>query len=260
MLYKLHGYPEEDEVVLCKVTKIYPNSVFVDLLEYDRKSGIIHISEVSPGRIRNLRDYVSVGRQIVCKILRIDREKGHIDLSLRRVNSNTRREKLDEIKQELKSEQLLKNLAKKLGLPFQKLYNDVTTKVFKEYSYLHQCFKDVVEGDIDLAKLGVSPTLAGEITAAVLDKFKPKKISIEAEITLQTYASAGVTKIKKILQAVRNVSETISLAYLGAGRYKMRIEDFDFKPAEKNLKKVQDILTKFNDKQSTSTLTREKGE
>ena len=206
MLYKLHGYPEEDEIVLCKVTKIYPNSVFVDLLEYDRKSGIVHISEVSPGRIRNLRDYVSVGRQIVCKILRINRERGHIDLSLRRVNSNQRREKLDEVKQELKSEQLIKNLAKKLKIPFEKLYNDVTNKIFKDYSHLHLCFKDVVAGDVDLAKIGLSPKLATEIRDAVIDKFKPKRISIEAEIRLQTYASNGVERIKKTLADVQNVS------------------------------------------------------
>ncbi|HIJ11632.1 TPA: S1 RNA-binding domain-containing protein [Candidatus Woesearchaeota archaeon] len=260
MLYKLHGYPEEDEIVLCKVTKIYPNSVFVDLVEYDRKSGIIHISEVSPGRIRNLRDYVSVGRQIVCKILRINRERGHIDLSLRRVNSNQRREKLDEIKQELKSEQLLKNLAKKLKIPFEKLYKDVTNKVFKEYSHLHLCFKDVVSDDIDLVKLGLPQNIATEIRDAVIDKFKPKKISIEAELQLQTYAPAGVAKITKTLAAVQDVSKTITLAYLGAGRYKLRIEDFEFKPAEKNLKKVQEILDKFNDKVSTSSLSREKGE
>ena len=64
MLYKRTGLPEQDEIVLCKVTKIFPNSVFVDLLEYG-KSGMIHISEGSPGRIRNLRDYVTIGRQIV---------------------------------------------------------------------------------------------------------------------------------------------------------------------------------------------------
>ena len=178
MLYKLTGMPEVDEIVLCKVTKIFPSSVFVELLEYERKSGIVHISEVSPGRIRNLRDYVSVGRQIVCKILRIDREKGHIDLSLRRVNSSQRREKLDEIKQELKAEQLVKNLAKKLQKTISVLYKEITSKVFKEYSHLHLCFRDVVDGEVDLKKLGLPEALANELKAAIEEKFKPAKITI----------------------------------------------------------------------------------
>ena len=130
MLYKREGIPEENEIVLCQVTKIFPNSVFVKLLEYN-DTGMIHISEVSPGRIRNLRDYVKVDKQIVCKVLRIDREKGHIDLSLRRVNSNQRKEKLDEIKAELKAESLIANLAKKLKTSTEKLYLDLTKTIFR---------------------------------------------------------------------------------------------------------------------------------
>src|SRR3989344_4570026 len=143
MYYKRQGIPEEDEIVLCKVTKIFPNSVFVDLLEYGH-GGMVHISEIAPGRIRNLRDYVSDGRQIVCKVLRLDREKGHIDLSLRRVNSTQRVEKLEEIKQELKAESLLKNLATKLKRPHLELYKEITGVIFKEYSHLYLCFKDIV--------------------------------------------------------------------------------------------------------------------
>ena len=74
--------------------------------------------------------------------MRIDRERGHIDLSLRRVNSHERQAKMDEIKQEAKSETLVQNLAKKLKRPADALYVEVTKEVFKEYSHLYLCFKD----------------------------------------------------------------------------------------------------------------------
>lgn len=252
--------PEENDIVLCKVTKIFPSSVFVELLEYERRSGIVHISEVSPGRIRNLRDYVSVGRQIVCKVLRVDKEKGHIDLSLRRVNSTQRRHKLDEIKQELKAEQLIKNLAKKLGKKPDQLYKEISTKIFDAYSHIHLCFKDVASGDANLAKLGIEKKVAEEFTTAIVEKFKPAKITLEGEIVLQTFHADGVDKIKATLQEVEKVSPTIRLFYLGAGRFKLTIEDVEYKPAEKNLKKVQDILQKFNDKHSTASFERDKKE
>lgn len=251
--------PEIDEIVLCKVTKIFPNSVFVDLLEFG-KSGMIHISEISPGRIRNLRDYVSIGRQIVCKILRIDREKGHIDLSLRRVNSHQRNEKLDEIKQELKAESLIQNLAKKLGKPKMELYRSITGKIFAEYSHLYLCFRDVVSGDVNLESLGLEKKLAKELKEAILDKFKPPKIYIKGEIKIKTYSSDGVEKIKSTLVEVEKVSPALDIFYLGAGRFKLVIEDSDYKPAEKNLKKVQGILEKFNDKLSTASFEREKSD
>ena len=85
----------------------------MELLEYGEQ-GLVHISEIAPGRIRNIRDYVSEDRQIICKVLRIDQQKGHIDLSLRRVNSHQRVAKLEEIKQENKAETLVQNLAKKV--------------------------------------------------------------------------------------------------------------------------------------------------
>lgn len=256
MLYRKEGLPEEDEIVLCKVTKIFPNSVFVDLLEY-ADSALIHISEISPGRIRNLRDYVTLGKQIVCKVLRVDQATGHIDLSLRRVNSTQQREKLEEIKQELKAETLLQNLAKKLGLPFKDLYQKVIAQVFPGYSYLYLCFRDVVSGEADLEKLGLEKKIAQELTQAILDKFKPPKITLSGEIRLQTYASDGLEKIKKTLLDLQKISPHLSLFYLGAGRYKLSLEDYEYKPAEKNLKKAQAILEKFNDKLSQATFARQ---
>ena len=50
MLYRREGFPDEGEIVLCTVTKINPNSVFVNVDDYD-KGGMVHISEISPGRI-----------------------------------------------------------------------------------------------------------------------------------------------------------------------------------------------------------------
>ncbi|MBT4651079.1 S1 RNA-binding domain-containing protein [Candidatus Woesearchaeota archaeon] len=256
MIYKRQGLPDIDEVVLCKVTKIFPNSVFVDFLEYN-DSGMVHISEISPGRIRNLRDYVTVGRQIVCKVLRIDRERGHIDLSLRRVNSNQKREKLDEVKQEQKAENLVSNVAKRLDIPFKDLYNQVTEKIFQEYSYLHQCFKDIVDNAVSLEKLGLDKKVSQEIEESVLDKFKPVKITISGTINLETYIPEGVEKIRTILLEIGKISKTINVNYLGAGAYKLIIEDLDYKPAEKNLKKIQELLEKFEDKLSKASFKRE---
>ena len=113
MYFHKEGYPEEDELVLCTVTNVQYNSVFVRLDDYG-KSGLVHISEVSPGRIRNLRDFVKVGKVIVCKILRVNRQKGHIDASLRRVNEAQRRRKTEERKAEQKAENILDALAKQL--------------------------------------------------------------------------------------------------------------------------------------------------
>jgi|SRR3989344_2584793 len=259
MLYKLKGFPEQDEIVLCKVTKIFPNSVFVDLLEYG-KQGMVHISEVSPGRIRNLRDFVSENRQIICKVLSINEEREHIDLSLRRVNSSQRKEKLEEVKQELKAENLIQMLSKKLGQPIEKIYQKVAEKVLKDYSYLYLCFRDVAAEEASLEELGIEKKLAQELTEVIIEKFKPKKIIVQGEIRLSTYDENGLDKIKNVLMSIEKLSQNIKLRYLGAGRFKIVIEEDDYQAAEKILKKAEQIVEKFKDKISEAVIEREKKE
>ena len=259
MYYHREGLPEEDEIVLCKVTKIFPNSVFADLLEY-KDSGMIHISEISPGRIRNIRDYVSVGRQIVCKVLRIDTSRGHIDLSLRRVNSNTRREKLEEIKQEVKAEQLIKNVAKKLNIKPDVLYKTVSTPLFKVYSHLHLVFKEAASGEANLEKLGIEKKLAKELFEMVKERFKEPKILFQGEVVLNTYQTEGLEKVQDTLRSIEAISKKMKVTYLGAGRYKFTLEERDIKLAENQLKEIQKILEGFDDALSTSTFMRKKAE
>ena len=97
---------EEGQIVLCEVQKILGTTVFCKI-EGDGE-GTLTTSEISPGRIRNIRKYVTPGKKIVCNVLRINMERGHIDLSLRRVNDSQRRRKMDEIKQEQKKNQIHK--------------------------------------------------------------------------------------------------------------------------------------------------------
>src|SRR3989339_141609 len=154
MLLKKEGFPEEDELVLCTVTKIFHNGVFVDLDEYN-KGGMIHISEVSPGRIRTLSDFVKEGKKVVCKVLRIDQEKGHIDLSLRRVNEGQKKEKINEIKHEQKAEKTIELAAKKLSITVEKLYDEISSKIIEKYGLIYLCFEDIVKGETSLEALGI---------------------------------------------------------------------------------------------------------
>ena len=99
MLYTKDGFPEINEIVKCSVTKIYGNTTFVQVDEYE-KEGVLTISEIAPGRIRNLRDHVTENKTIVCKVLRVDEKGKRIDVSLRRVPVPVMREKLEQIKKE----------------------------------------------------------------------------------------------------------------------------------------------------------------
>ena len=64
--------------------------VYVSLLEYDNIQGMILLSELSRRRIRSVNKLIRIGMQEVAMVIRIDKEKGYIDLSKRRVGVDER--------------------------------------------------------------------------------------------------------------------------------------------------------------------------
>ncbi|NLY79945.1 MAG: general stress protein 13 [Lysinibacillus sp.] len=69
------------EVVTGKVTGIQPYGAFVAL--DDTTQGLVHISEITYGFVRNVEDYLKVGDEIQVKILDIDESTEKISLSTR---------------------------------------------------------------------------------------------------------------------------------------------------------------------------------
>jgi len=241
MLLKKEGFPEENELVLCTVTAIHYHSVFVNLDEYG-KSGMIHISEVSPGRIRNIRDFVKEGKKVVCKVLRIHRDKGHIDLSLRRVNEGQKKEKVNEIKQEQLAEKIVEFVAKQRKEDTKKLYESLAKKIFEKYDSLFPAFEDVSAGKASLEQLGIDPEISKQLSEVISQRIKPSEIEIGGELKLESYEPDGIEIIKS---AVKKAGKKAEIMYKGAGVYTVRVKSLEYKEAEKNLKHFIDTITDF---------------
>lgn len=79
-------YPEVDMAVMIQVKNIADMGAYVSLLEYNNIEGMILFSELSRRRIRSVSSLIKVGRQEPVMVLRVDKEKGYIDLSKRRVS------------------------------------------------------------------------------------------------------------------------------------------------------------------------------
>ena len=235
MLFKKHGFPEEGELLLCTVANVQYHSVFVDIDEYG-KSGLIHISEISPGRIRNIRDFVKEGKKIVCKVLRVNTEKGYIDLSLRRVNESEKRRKVDEIKKEQNAEKILEIAAVKIGIKTEELYNEISEKI-KSYASLHDFFEQVAKDEVELASLGINKKYLSIIEETIKQRIKPAEVEIKGKLKITTYAPNGIGIIKESLKKAEDAAKgKISISYLGSGLYRFMVKASDYKEAEKIMK------------------------
>ncbi len=110
-------WPQEAELVVCTVENVKDFVAFVSLDEYGGRQGLIPISEIATGWIKYIRDHIREGQKIVCKVLNVDRSRGHIDLSLKDVNEHQRREKIREWKNESKAQKWLGFVAEQSGEP-----------------------------------------------------------------------------------------------------------------------------------------------
>jgi len=251
MLVNKDRFPQEGELVLCTVTRIQYHSVLVELDEYKR-TAMIHISEISPGRIRNIRDYVKEGKKIVCVVLRIHKDRNHIEVSLRRVSENQRRNKVNEIKQEQIAEKIVEFIAKKLKKDYKPLLRSIQESVSKKYESLYECFEDALADDKLLAGLGIENSLAKELNEVISQRIKPHEVEIKSEIRLESYRPDGVDIIKQALRqgidAAKSNIKSIDIVFAGGGRYILSIISEDYKPAEAALKKATEAITAFIEK------------
>jgi translation initiation factor 2 subunit 1 len=252
------GYPERSELVICTVTKIQFNSIFVKLDEYDRKQGIIHISEISAGRIRNIRDYVKEGKVIVCVVLRVSNERDLIELSLRRVQEGQRRKKINDMKQEQKAEKLIEFVATQTKTEKKELVDKILKAVSTEYNGVHSYFEEFVAGNEELSKLGLPKKVELVLEEAIKARIKPPEVIIKAILFLQSFQSNGIEIVKAALQEVKKVNpESIAIHFLGAGKFDIKIICEDYKTAEKILGDIENTVSKFMKKsQSDYTLER----
>ena len=239
MLSQKIGYPEEGEFVMCDVTGIQNYSAFVRLSEYKNKTGMIHISEIAAGRIKNINDHLKEGKLVVCKVLRIDKVKNHIDLSLRRVAIHQQKRKLEEVKQEQKANKLIAQLAKEVKQPPEKIREILNEKILTVYNTIFLACMDVVMGEVSLEELDIDKSLAVPFTKIILDRLKPTEVTIAGTLELSSFAPDGVEKLKSIL---KKAEKQAAVHYVSGGKYKIRVIDTDYKSAEKKLTDISSSI------------------
>jgi len=212
---------ETGDVVLCTVDRVVGTVVFVKI--EGNWEGSIITSEIAPGRIRNLREYVVPKKKIVCKILRIS-PNGNINLSLRRVTQKEKKEIMEQHKQEKSYISVLKSV---LGEKAENIIKDIS-KTERLFDFLQEAKENPKELEKITGKKDAKKILD------ILKIQKQKKYIIKKEILLTTINPNGLELIKKILGKIKDVE----IKYLSAGRYTFKAESKNPKTADNKLKEI----------------------
>jgi len=207
---------EEGQLVLCTVRDIVGTTVFVKI-DNTSHEGTITFSEIAPGRIRNIREYVVPNKKIVCQILSI--KDNIIHLSFRRVKPTERKELLDKLEKENSYKAIFKTV---LG----KEKADKIIEEISQESSIFDFFEAIKENINELEKYVTKEE--SEKIQKILDSKKEKPKEAKQIFHISSKSSEGIKIVKKIMQESCQGS-SCSINYLGAGKYSLSITGPDFK-------------------------------
>ncbi|KAF3106407.1 eukaryotic translation initiation factor 2 subunit alpha [Orbilia oligospora] len=139
--YYEEKYPEVDSYVMVNVKQIAEMGAYVKLLEYDNIDGMILLSELSRRRIRSIQKLIRVGRNEVVVVLRVDKEKGYIDLSKRRVSAEDVVKCEERFNKSKMVHSILRHVAEKTKIPLEDLYSSISWPLMKKFGHTVDAFK-----------------------------------------------------------------------------------------------------------------------
>ncbi|KON31273.1 hypothetical protein AC478_03130 [miscellaneous Crenarchaeota group-1 archaeon SG8-32-3] len=241
MAEKKQQWPEVGDLVIATIENVTTYGAYAKLDEYD-KQGLLHVSEISSSWIRNIRDFVREGQKAVLKVIRVDLEKGHIDLSLRRVTKRAKIEKIRQWKQDRKAEALLRGVAEKIGLSPEEIYEKAGALIEEEYGLYYGFEKVAKEGAEVLTEIGVPENLAKAFAEVAEERIRVKMVKVKGVLEIRCMTPNGVKIIKDSFLKAKKTEKTkdtdVRFYVIAAPKYSVEVSAENYKRAEEVLQKV----------------------
>ena len=257
MSTKIQEMPEQGEIIIATITKVMDHGAYVTLDEYDAIQGFLHISEIAPGWIRSVTRFVKDGEKKVLLVKKINTQRGDIDLSLKQVSKDQKKQKLKQVKKFEKGKTLLQNVQEKAKLSDKEI-EKLEDTIYSKFDSVYDAFISIGRNGID----SVKDLKLGKKTATVIEdicsKIKLPSVEIRGIMEITNSKPDGIEIIKQTLLDTIKKNSTIDITYLGAPKYRLSLTSEDFKSAEKQLRPIiEEIETNIQKKKGSFKFTRE---
>jgi len=245
--FEMKDFPEKGELVIGTVESIFEYGAYIRLDEYDNLRAYLPRNEVSTKWIRNIRDVLKEGQKAVFKVIRVNKKKGHVDVSLKRVSEGERRKKLLEWKKLQKSLKTLEIVASKLNRPFDDVLNTIGRKLTEKFGDLYAALEEIARfGEEAIRDLGFSEEEIKVLVEEAKRHIEIKKVKISGTLFLLTTKGNGVNIVKDILISAKNIDKprevSIRIYTVGSPRYKIELTGLNYKDLEKTLSNILNLV------------------
>ncbi|KAK5063094.1 eukaryotic translation initiation factor 2 subunit alpha [Exophiala bonariae] len=194
-------YPEIESFVMVNVKQIAEMGAYVKLLEYDNIDGMILLSELSRRRIRSIQKLIRIGRNEVVVVLRVDKEKGYIDLSKRRVSAEDIGRCEEKYNKSKSVHSIMRHVAEKTKTPILRLYEEIGWPLNKKYGHANDAFKlsitnPAVWDDVTFP----NDVVKEEFQSYISKKLTPHPTKVRADVEVTCFKYDGIDAVKEALR------------------------------------------------------------
>lgn len=216
-------FPNVGEVVIIKITKCTEIGVYVELVEYNNIEGLIMLGELSKKKIKSLGTYVKPNTIDAAIVIRVDEEKGYIDVSKRKIEQR----EFEESFTQYTRNKIAHNVMVVVCRAWEKSINDLYTEYFQKsasYGSIYNYFLKINNNDIN-----------DPIAEFVKKKFALPKFKVRADVDVCSYK--GVDDVKNALKVAKTVDEKIDVVLLKMPIYNISITVTD---KDEGLRKIKE--------------------
>lgn len=242
-------FPEIDEVVMVQVRSIADMGAYVSLLEYNNIEGMILLSEVSRRRIRSINKLIRVGKQEVCMVLRVDQEKGYIDLSKRRVSAEDIQQCDERFQRSKAVHSIVRHVAETQNCEMEDLYQKTAWPLYRKYGHAYEAFRLAITDPDSIFNEETMPGLASPLREAMLQdiakRLTPTAVKIRSDIEVTCFHYEGINAIKRaLLKGASKGSEEvpIKIKLLAPPLYVMTCSAYDKNLGVELLKEAIEVM------------------
>jgi translation initiation factor 2 subunit 1 len=234
-----HGKPYAGELVICRITKLHPNSAYAELIEY-KTSGMIHVSEVALKWVRDIRDFLKENQYVVCRVMRIEGE--NILLSVKRVRREEAERKLNEFKREAKAEKMLELAARKFKKSLNEAYEEVGFRLQEEFGSLVKAMEFAFKNPELMKSKGIPKEWVDSLNDIARKSYTEKVYEVKAKLNIVCYQSDGVEVIKKILSGIEG--DGIEVKYISAPEYMLVGKGKNYREIETRIREAAERIVR----------------
>jgi len=194
-------FPEVDDLVMVSVKSIAEMGAYVSLLEYNNIEGMILLSELSRRRIRSITKLIRVGRQEVVVVLRVDKEKGYIDLSKRRVSPEEIAKCEEKYNKSKAVHSIMRHVAEVTHSNTEDLYKAFGWPLYKRFGHAYDAFKALISDPSILmaSDISIDETIKECLIKDINRRLTPQAAKLRADFEVTCFHYEGIDAIKAAL-------------------------------------------------------------